>query len=137
MELFIKIKDGKPFEHPILGNNFRQVFPHIDINDLSPEFARFERVPLPNIGAYEVYENTTYERDGEVFKDVHHVRAMTEEEKQIKQNAVKAQWVETGPASWFFDEASCTFKPPVLRPNDGNRYVWDETTTGWLKLNLN
>ena len=32
MELYIRIVDGKPFEHPILGDNFRSVFPDIDTN---------------------------------------------------------------------------------------------------------
>lgn len=131
MELFIKIKDGKPFEHPILDNNFKQAFPHIDTNDLPPEFARFERVPLPDVGTYKVYENTTYERDGVIFKDVHHVRPMTAEEIATKQNEVKALWAEGGYPSWIFDEETCRFMPPISRPIDGNHYHWDEAVLSW------
>lgn len=134
MELFIKIKDGKPFEHPILGSNFRQAFPHIDTNDLPPEFARFERISLPDVGAYEVYENTTYERDGAVFKDVHHVYHLTTEEITTKQNEVKALWAENGYPSWIFDEETCRFMPPIPRPIDGIIYRWDEPTTSWVEL---
>jgi hypothetical protein len=81
MELFIKIKDGQPFEHPIFGDNFRQVFPDVDTNNLPPEFAKFERVDRPEIGIYEIYQGVTYELVGNVYKDVHHTRAMTAEEK--------------------------------------------------------
>ena len=44
MELFIRVKDGQAFEHPILGDNFRQAFPNINVNNLPSEFARFERI---------------------------------------------------------------------------------------------
>jgi len=134
MELYIQIKNGQPFEHPIIGDNFRESFPHIDTNNLPPNFARFERIPLPALGVYEIYENTTYERDGAGYKDVHHVRPMTEEEKQAKQDEAKAQWA-VGPnwASWVFDEKTCSFTPPIPYPNDGKPYRWDEETTSWTK----
>ena len=41
MELFIQIRNGQPFEHPIFGDNFRQAFPDVDVDNLPPEFARF------------------------------------------------------------------------------------------------
>ena len=31
MRLFIQIRDGQPFEHPIIEDNFREAFPDIDI----------------------------------------------------------------------------------------------------------
>lgn len=85
MELFIRIKDGQPFEHPILWDNFCQAFPNIDVNNLPPEFARFERVEPPALGEFEVYVGVTYEKFGDIYKDVHHVRDMTPEEKAIKE----------------------------------------------------
>lgn len=134
MELFIQIRDGQPFEHPILGDNFRQAFPQLDVNKLPPEFARFTRVAAPVIGVYEVYEGVTYERDADGFTDVHRVRVMTAEEVTAKQNAVKAQWAEGGFASWMFDEATCAFKAPVPMPQDGKPYRWDEATTLWVEV---
>ena len=74
MELYIRIKDGQPFEHPILGDNFRQAFPDIDTNNLPLEFAKFTRVPRPVLGANEVYEGCTYAWSGDLITDVHHVR---------------------------------------------------------------
>jgi len=90
MELFIRVKNGQPFEHPIFGDNFRQAFPHIDTDNLPPEFARFTRIEMPVLGPHEIYEGVTYERDGDGFIDVHHVRPMTEEEKLISKQREEA-----------------------------------------------
>lgn len=133
MELFIRLKNGQPFEHPIVGDNFRQAFPEIDTNNLPPEFARFERIEKPVVGVYEIYDGVTYKWINDVVKDVHHIRPMTTEEKTAKQNAVKNEWAEKGFASWVFDENSCSFVPSVPYPTDGNRYNWDEPTLSWIQ----
>lgn len=72
MELFIQIKDGQPFEHPIHGANFRAAFPDIDVNNLPPNFARFIRIPKPkpDEGKCIVKSTCTYQWDGDVVKDV-------------------------------------------------------------------
>jgi len=92
MELFIRIKDGQPFEHPISGENFREAFPHIDVNNLPPEFAKFERVEHPKLGLWDFYEGVTYEWFGDVVKDVHHVREMTASEVEIKRAELNQQF---------------------------------------------
>ena len=98
MKLFIQIKDGKPFEHPILGENFCQAFPEIDVNNLPPEFARFERVERPVLGEYQVLvsENPTYELIDGVYKDVWHTREMNAEEKLI----IKQRKIENYKQAW-------------------------------------
>ena len=132
MELFIRIKNGQPFEHPILGGNFRQAFPDIDTDNLSSEFARFKRIEQPPPDIYEVYEGVTYEWIDGLVQDVHHIREMTAQEKTAKQNEVKAQWAEHGFASWVFNEDTCSFNPPTPYPNDGGFYMWDEETKYWV-----
>ena len=134
MELYIRIKDGQPFEHPIFADNFRAAFPRVDTNNLPPEFARFERVPFPEVGVYEIHESTTYEKQGDVYKDIHNLRAMTEQEKIAKQNQVKAQWAEGGFASWVFDEEACSFNAPLPKPDDGKLYFWDEANLTWSEV---
>lgn len=131
MELFIRLKNGQPFEHPIFGDNFRQAFPDVDVNNLPESFARFVRINPPRIGVYEVYEGVTYEREGDVFTDVHHIRSMTSDEMVAKQEQVKSTW--NGPASWVFDESICDFVPPVAYPMDGKVYVWNEPTVSWVE----
>lgn len=33
--------------------------------------------------------------------------------------------------SWVLDDASCRWVSPVPHPDDGGRYVWDESSAGW------
>jgi hypothetical protein len=135
MELYIRIKDGQPFEHPILGDNFREAFPDIDVNNLPPEFARFERIAPPSvIGVYEVYEGVTYEWIDGVVKDVHHMRSFTEEEKLAHQNSVKEMWAKDGFPSWTYNEEINDYGPPIPRPKDGFEYMWDEVAFSWVRL---
>lgn len=135
MELYIQIKDGQPFEHPILGDNFREAFPDVDTNNLPPEFASFTRIETPLAGAYEVYEGVEYQlqEDGS-YKDVHIIRDMTAEEKTAKQDAVKADWEANGFASWTFNEGTCSFDPPAPYPDDGKAYIWNEDITSWEEV---
>lgn len=80
MELYIQIRDGQPYQHPILGDNFREAFPHIDVNDLPPEFARFERIQCPNnAGKFQV-DVVSYQWVNGIVKDVWTVREMTDAE---------------------------------------------------------
>lgn len=111
MELFIRIQNGQPFEHPILGANFRQAFSDVDVNNLPPEFARFERIAPPSIGIYEIYEGVTYEWVNAIVKDVHSVRSMTDEEKTAKIAAAK---LLPHPETWVFDEDACMWVPSVV-----------------------
>ncbi len=134
MELYIRIKDGQPFEHPILEDNFRQAFPEIDTNNLPFNFARFTRVPEPVMGPYQVCDGCTYEWVAGVVTDLHHVRDMTEEEKTIKQNETKASWAERGYPSWIFNEETCSFDPPTPRPTGDKLYLWNEQTTAWIEV---
>lgn len=83
-ELYIQVKDGEPHEHPILGNNFREAFPDVDVENLPADrFAKFVRVHAPEIGTFEVADRTYGWVDG-VVKDIWTVRPMTEEEKADK-----------------------------------------------------
>lgn len=111
MELFIRIKDGQPSEHPIMGENFKQAFPEIDTTDLPPDFARFERVELPVVGPYEIYQGVTYEWFGEIVKDVHHVRPMTAAEKAAK---IEKAMADPHPDGWVFNEEECGWFPVPL-----------------------
>ena len=136
MELFIRIQNNQPFEHPIFGDNFRQAFPHVDVNNLPAEFARFERIQAPILGPYEKNQRVQYERraDG-VYHDVWYCDPMSDAEKKEKQDFVKAQWAENnGFASWAFNENTCAFEAPVLKPEDGNNYAWRESDLSWVLI---
>lgn len=34
--------------------------------------------------------------------------------------------------SWLFDEVTCTWVPPVPKPDTENVYFWDESTISWV-----
>jgi hypothetical protein len=138
MNLYIQLQNGEPVNHPIMEENLRQAFPEMDLNNLPDTFARFERVPAPVIGVYEVGEGSTYEWVDGIVKDVHHVRAMTAEERTAIQDVTKAEWQQNnGFASWTFNEELCRFDPPVPYPADGKFYVWDEPAANWVEYTIN
>ena len=133
MELYIRIKDGQPFEHPILGDNFRQAFPNVDVTNLPPEFAKFERVECdvqPSV--YQVSQHE-YAPTDIGWKDLWSIREMTSEEITNKQNTVRANWANNSFQSWTFDEATCTHIPPTPKPNDDKRYAWNEEQLAWVE----
>lgn len=133
MKFFIRIKNGQPFEHPILEENFRVAFPKVDIDNLPPEFAEFQKTERPIIGVYEVYENCSYEWNGDIVEEVHHIRPMTQEEKTQKQNETKEYWAQNGGfPSYIFNEETCLFDSPVPYPKDGNVYIWDEDSLTYV-----
>lgn len=91
MNLFIRIKNGQPFEHPILEDNFKEAFPNVDVNNLPPEFAKFERIEQPQLATYEVADGVSYHWDSGRVKDVWHIRQMTDEEKIEKDKILLSQ----------------------------------------------
>ena len=137
MALYIRIKEGLPFEHPIFEDNFKQAFPKVDLNNLPPEFALFERKQMPVLGAYEVFEGTTYELVDGVYTDVFNIRLMTDVEKAEKQDAVRSAWANIGYPSWLFNEDTCTWGAPIAYPSDASEeklYTWDESTLSWIEV---
>lgn len=131
--LYIKIENGAPVGHPITESNLRLVDKSFDSESLDGRYMRFVRSEVTeSAGVYEVSESK-YEIVGGVVLESYVVRQMTLQEKTSKQNAEKSRWVENGgPASWVFDEATCSFLPPVAYPSDGGKYRWDESTTAWV-----
>lgn len=137
MDLFIQIdENGQAKEHPIIGDNFRQAFPNIDVNNLPSNFARFERVSRPMSGPYEKNHRSSYQKrfDG-VWADTYICDPMTQEEIVALQDQVKASFAaNNGPASWTFNETTCMFESPVPYPADGKQYLWNESTTSWAEI---
>ena len=89
MNLFIKLQDGQPFEHPIAEENFVLAFPDVDLNNLPDWVARFERVERPPVGMFEVNDGVTYEFVNGFVKDVWHIRAMTDLEQEAKIESIR------------------------------------------------
>lgn len=82
MEMFIKLENGQPVDHPIMGDNFRRVFPQIDPNNPSPGFAKFVRIDRKDVGQYKVVlSGPTYAWVGDTVQDIWETRDMTAEER--------------------------------------------------------
>lgn len=37
--------------------------------------------------------------------------------------------------SWVLNDATCAWEAPVARPDDGNMYIWNESTLSWDEVN--
>ena len=35
--------------------------------------------------------------------------------------------------SWLLDDETCQWNAPVPMPDDGKRYIWDESITNWVE----
>lgn len=91
MLCLIKIVDGVPFEHPMLVENYLQIFPDTDLSNLPEGIAWFERKYKPELPENSVFvqPDPIYQFDGTVWTDVWLIRDMTEQE--IEQARITAQ----------------------------------------------
>lgn len=137
--LYIQMRDGQPYQHPIFEQNMREAFPHVDLDNLPDGFRRFVRVNRPDLGPYEKNQTCSYvpaEGSPQTYTDEWSCENMTAEEVTAKQNAVKADWTQNGYPSWTFNETTCAFDPPTPMPtgSEDQEYVWDEETLSWVIL---
>lgn len=129
IELIIRIVNNQPVDHPIVKENFLLAFPDLDFYQPGADFARFRRIPEPQIGVYEVLEGSEYRWNEDWIEDDWIVRPMTSEEKALKQQTAKNNWNEF--SSWIFNEDTCQFESPIPYPDDGGDYIWDESAANW------
>jgi hypothetical protein len=136
LELYIKIQNGLPVDHPHLKDNVLDAYELSDTDlDGHPDWLPFIRTEMPKVGIYEVADGPYYVRDGNVVNEQWVVRAMTDEEKVMKQNRRKFDWKNSGgPSNWVFDEAKCAYLPPVPYPDDGAPYVWVQEANRWIEI---
>ena len=130
MELYLQVENGQPVNHPAFGDNLRQAFGEIPDN-----WEPFERLEKPIPGMYEVIsDDPVYQKVDGVWKDTWVTRDMTAEEKAAKQQAVKDVWAAREQAenwsAWVFNEATCTYEPPIPRP-EGLNFAWCGAENNW------
>lgn len=128
MKLYIQTENGQPVNHPALEENLIRAFGNIPAN-----WEPFERIEPPALGVYDKGRTVSYQKIGDFWTDVFTLEKMTPEEVTQKQQGVKDLWAaNNGFASWSFDEATCSFTPPISYPTDGNNYAWRESDTSWV-----
>tara|TARA_R110000822_G_scaffold196718_1_gene334657 strand:+ start:310 stop:714 length:405 start_codon:yes stop_codon:yes gene_type:complete len=133
MRLFIQIRDGAPFEHPIQEDNFKFAFPQIDMNNLPEEFMDFERVDQKT-ELYEVFTEMPYFIDTDNVVRNGTKRDMTAEEKAAKIQELKDHWEIIGFPSWVFDETTGDFSAPLPYPDQDRKYRWNEDIVNWVEI---
>lgn len=135
MQLYIKLLNNKPVDHPITRENMLSAYPEVDLDNLPEAWAEFVRVlPPARLGVYQLAE-VSYEWVGDVVKDVWNIYPMSPEEKAAKQDRVKRNYLADGGFSnWIFDEEKCAHVPPVPMPTDGKPYVWVQAGLVWVEM---
>ncbi len=135
MKLYIEIENDEPKNHPALEENLLQAFGSIPDN-----WEAFVRVERPILTIYQILDNQepVYLKVDSVWTDVWALRDMTSNEIAEKQQGVKDHWVSLPNRenfiTWVFDEPSCSYIPPVPRPDDGKLYRWDGTVNNWVEV---
>ena len=111
MNLYIETENGTTKNHPAFEDNLMQAFGAIPAH-----WEPFTRIEHPTLGVYELMtaEESTYEKLNGIWTDVWHKRDMTEEEKALKQQAVRDAFNSHQFSAWTFDEVTCTMQPPIL-----------------------
>ena len=118
MNLYIEVdSSGNVVNHPAFEENLIQAF-----GGIPAHWEKFVRVERPTLGVYQILESEepTYQKIDGVWTDVWSVREMNLEEKTSLQQSVKDSFANREQASnwsaWFFDEETCTMKPPIPKP---------------------
>lgn len=132
MNLFIETENGATKNHPAFEDNLIQAFSSV------PEhwklFIRVER-PIPTMYQTMDSQEPVYAQVDGVWTDVWSLRDMTAEEVAAKQQTAKDAWAalpnRDNFATWIFDEATCSYQPPIPRPTEGNVF-WQGTTLTWV-----
>lgn len=130
---YIRVVNGKAFEHPFIEGNLRTVIKNFDPDNLPEGLEPFIRKPYPEIGFLETFEGTTYEKIDGVWQDVHHIRPLSEIEKATKIQFAKDTFLYSD--TWTLDENTGQWIPPVPYPNDGKLYDWDNDKLEWFESN--
>ena len=141
MKLYIQIKNGQPYNNPIIEENLLQAWPGLDLKNLPVWLAYFERVSYPDRPSLKVYDKEIqeiyYVKPDGVVTERFEIIPLSSEEKIAKQDAVKASWAAldpAGPASWTFNPTLCAYEAPVPYPQDGLDYEWNEDTKAWDRV---
>jgi hypothetical protein len=135
MKLYIETENGITKNHPAFEENLLQAFGVIPLH-----WENFLRVNRPILAAYQTLEKQEpeYQLIDGVWTDVWVLRDMTADEVDVKQQEIKDAWAllpnRENFTAWIFDEATCSYIPPVPRPNDGKLYRWDGTVNNWVEV---
>jgi len=140
MRLFIRIVDGQPFEHPIIEDNMQMAFPEVNLDDPGPNFALFERYNMSSLNVDQFTQNLLrfdYVWQDDKVVEVPVIVDKTEQEKTDFIESIKTDFYNnTKYYSWTFDETTKRFVPPIPKPEDEGKYIWNEEEQTWDTFSL-
>lgn len=131
MELYIKVQDNTPVDHPILGDNLRHFYSDLSEDNIPEGYAKFVRKPIPTVERFKRLVGSEYVWEGNVITDNWIIEDITEEEKAEMITLLRNK--QPFP-SWTFDEIELIWVSPIPKPNDGNQYRWNEDNQSWNLL---
>jgi hypothetical protein len=92
----------------------------------------------------DVYKQTSYNTRGGVHYNPETGEPSADQSKALRKNyaglgytydAGRDAFIPPKPyASWLLNEDTCLWDAPVPMPEDGSRYMWDEDTNSWVKI---
>lgn len=141
MNLYIKVENGQPIEHPAVEENLFQAFP----DGIPSNWEPFNHIAPPALGEYEVFADphVVYQKVDGVWTDVYQIIQMTAEEKTAKDKAnkqleidrYKEAWAKLPQrdnfSSWIFNEEIIAYEPPIPRPTD-REVIWSGAINNWV-----
>ena len=81
-ELYIRVQNGQPVDHPVTGWNLRMIYPDASEDNIPKGFERFTRIPPPILQPNQVLDGVVYEKTNYGWQDRYIVRDMNDEEKK-------------------------------------------------------
>lgn len=138
MNLYIRVKDGIPVDHPAFEDNLLNAF-----NEIPNNWEPFLRIDTPILDVYEllISDLPSYEKINGVWTDVWDVRPMTDAEKVAKQqatiNAFNSREQAENWSAWTLDEETCTMVPPIPRPTSDQAKLDRHIFTFWCGADNN
>ena len=93
-----------------------------------------------------IYKQTSYNTRGGIHYQADNNTPSTDQSKAFRKNyagigyyydSIRDAFIppKTFP-SWTLNEDSCLWQSPILYPNDGKRYTWNEDILNWQEINL-
>lgn len=150
IKLYIQVVDGQPVNHPAFEENLLSAF-----GCIPDGWEQFMRLEVPPLGPYQKIDQEgqiTYQKqefeEGEMINvywtDIHPIIEYTEEEKRVKQEAIKDAWANRPFASnftaWTLNEEKCMMVPPVEYPyadeRPGKCFKWSGPQNNWIEVDI-
>lgn len=139
MKLIIEVTDGWPYGEPWVFENAKEIYPDLDYDNLPNGWKKFFRDEFPSAEPFKVYSHSEKIRENDYIREIHHLRNLTEQEKQEKLEQARSRPKPF--SSWHFDEELCRYVAPIPEPQEQflalqkvhphARVFWDEKNQNW------